>query len=65
PASSRAEYIVNQHCHRRGNGIEALHLQPLLNPFPRMMGPLQNMARRPALWILLVAIIMMLVCLVR
>lgn len=38
---------------------------PLLNPFPPMMDTLQNMATRPALWILLVAIILMLVWLVR
>ncbi len=40
-------------------------MQPLLNPFPPMMDTLQNMAARPALWILLVAIILMLVWLVR
>lgn len=33
--------------------------------FPPMMDTLQNMATRPALWILLVAIILMLVWLVR
>ncbi|MFH7483967.1 flagella biosynthesis regulator Flk, partial [Salmonella sp. 2019-SM259] len=45
--------------------IDPRDMQPLLNPFPPMMDTLQNMATRPALWILLVAIILMLVWLVR
>ncbi|HCC4406286.1 TPA: hypothetical protein M5K35_000605, partial [Escherichia coli] len=55
----------NQLYQRRVKGIEPRDMQPLLNPFPPMMDTLQNMATRPALWILLVAIILMLVWLVR
>ncbi len=61
----RAEDILNQLYQRRVKGIEPRDMQPLLNPFPPMMDTLQNMATRPALWILLVAIILMLVWLVR
>ena len=58
-------YILNQLYQRRVKGIDPRVMQPLLNPFPPMMDTLQNMATRPALWILLVAIILMLVWLVR
>ncbi|MGQ7151629.1 hypothetical protein ACUODF_15110, partial [Escherichia coli] len=57
--------ILNQLYQRRVKGIDPRDMQPLLNPFPPMMDTLQNMATRPALWILLVAIILMLVWLVR
>lgn len=64
-SSARAEDILNQLYQRRVKGIDPRVMQPLLNPFPPMMDTLQNMATRPALWILLVAIILMLVWLVR
>ncbi|MGT8895247.1 flagella biosynthesis regulator Flk [Escherichia coli] len=64
-SSAQAEDILNQLYQRRVKGIEPRDMQPLLNPFPPMMDTLQNMATRPALWILLVAIILMLVWLVR
>ena len=65
PSSAQAEDILNQLYQRRVKGIDPRVMQPLLNPFPPMMDTLQNMATRPALWILLVAIILMLVWLVR
>lgn len=61
----KAEDILNQLYQRRVKGIDPRDMQPLLNPFPPMMDTLQNMATRPALWILLVVIILMLVWLVR
>lgn len=61
----KAEDILNQLYQRRVKGIDPRDMQPLLNPFPPMMDTLQNMATRPALWILLVAIILTLVWLVR
>lgn len=64
-SSAQAEDILNQLYQRRVKGIDPRDMQPLLNPFPPMMDTLQNMATRPALWILLVAIILMLVWLVR
>lgn len=64
-SSAQAEDILNQLYQRRVKGIDPRDIQPLLNPFPPMMDTLQNMATRPALWILLVAIILMLVWLVR
>ena len=64
-SSAQAEDILNQLYQRRVKGIDPRVMQPLLNPFPPMMDTLQNMATRPALWILLVAIILMLVWLVR
>ncbi|HGT6178935.1 TPA: flagella biosynthesis regulator Flk, partial [Escherichia coli] len=64
-SSAQAEDILNQLYQRRVKGIEPRDMQPLLNPFPPMMDTLQNMATRPALWILLVAIILILVWLVR
>ena len=54
-SSAQAEDILNQLYQRRVKGIEPRDMQPLLNPFPPMMDTLQNMATRPALWILLVA----------
>mgnify|MGYP000423311731 CR=1 FL=1 len=64
-SSAQAEDILNQLYQRRVKGIDPRDMQPLLNPFPPMMDTLQNMATRPALWILLVAIILILVWLVR
>lgn len=64
-SSAQAEDILNQLYQRRVKGIDPRDMQPLLNPFPPMMDTLQNMATRPALWILLVAIILTLVWLVR
>ena len=64
-SSAQAEDILNQLYQRRVKGIDPRVMHPLLNPFPPMMDTLQNMATRPALWILLVAIILMLVWLVR
>ena len=64
-SSAQTEDILNQLYQRRVKGIDPRVMQPLLNPFPPMMDTLQNMATRPALWILLVAIILMLVWLVR
>ncbi len=63
-SSAQAEDILNQLYQRRVKGIDPRDMQPLLNPFPPMMDTLQN-TTRPALWILLVAIILMLVWLVR
>ncbi|CAI6180910.1 flagella biosynthesis regulator Flk [Escherichia coli] len=57
-SSAQAEDILNQLYQRRVKGIDPRDMQPLLNPFPPMMDTLQNMATRPALWILLVAIIL-------
>ncbi|ENA4995679.1 flagella biosynthesis regulator Flk [Escherichia albertii] len=64
-SSVQAEDILNQLYQRRVKGIEPRDIQPLLNPFPPLMNTLQNMATRPSVWILLVAILVMLVWLVR
>lgn len=64
-SSVQAEDILNQLYQRRVKGIEPRDIQPLLNPFPPLMNILQNMATRPSVWILLVAILVMLVWLVR
>ncbi|EPS5375813.1 TPA: flagella biosynthesis regulator Flk [Escherichia albertii] len=64
-SSVQAEDILNQLYQRRVKGIEPRDIQPLLNPFPPLMNTLQNMATRPSVWILLVAILIMLVWLVR
>ncbi|EFG1226420.1 flagella biosynthesis regulator Flk [Escherichia albertii] len=64
-SSVQAEDILNQLYQRRVKGIEPRDIQPLLNPFPPLMDTLQNMATRPSVWILLVAILVMLVWLVR
>ncbi|HEB1786114.1 TPA: flagella biosynthesis regulator Flk [Escherichia albertii] len=64
-SSVQAEDILNQLYQRRVKGIEPRDIQPLLNPFPPLMNTLQNMATRPSVWILLVAILVMPVWLVR
>ncbi|EDS92641.1 flagella biosynthesis regulator Flk [Escherichia albertii NBRC 107761 = DSM 17582] len=64
-SSVQAEDILNQLYQRRVKGIDPRDIQPLLNPFPPLMNTLQNMATRPSVWILLVAILVMLVWLVR
>lgn len=64
-SSVQAEDILNQLYQRRVKGIAPRDIQPLLNPFPPLMNTLQNMATRPSVWILLVAILIMLVWLVR
>ncbi|WDB62246.1 flagella biosynthesis regulator Flk [Escherichia albertii] len=64
-SSVQAEDILNQLYQRRVKGIDPRDIQPLLNPFPPLMNTLQNMATRPSVWILLVAILIMLVWLVR
>ena len=64
-SSVQAEDILNQLYQRRVKEIEPRDIQPLLNPFPPLMNTLQNMATRPSVWILLVAILVMLVWLVR
>ncbi|ENK6893494.1 flagella biosynthesis regulator Flk [Escherichia albertii] len=64
-SSVQAEDILNQLYQRRVKGIEPRDIQPLLNPFPPLMNTLQNMATRPSVWILLVAILVMLVWLIR
>ncbi len=63
-SSAQAEDILNQLYQRRVKDSNSRDMQPLLNPFPPMMD-VKNMATRAALWILLVAIILMLVWLVR
>lgn len=64
-SSVQAEDILNQLYQRRVKGIEPRDIQPLLNPFPPLMNTLQNIATRPSVWILLVAILVMQVWLVR
>ncbi|WDC12676.1 flagella biosynthesis regulator Flk [Escherichia albertii] len=64
-SSVQAEDILNQLYQWRVKGIDPRDIQPLLNPFPPLMNTLQNMATRPSVWILLVAILIMLVWLVR
>ncbi|MFV2399069.1 flagella biosynthesis regulator Flk, partial [Escherichia coli] len=64
-SSAQAEDSRNQLYQRRVKGIDPRDMHPLLNPFPPMMDTLLNMATRPALWILVVASILMLVWLVR
>lgn len=64
-SSVQAEDILNHLYQRRVKGIDPRDIQPLLNPFPPLMNTLQNMATRPSVWILLVAILVMLVWLVR
>ncbi|EHQ8139927.1 flagella biosynthesis regulator Flk [Escherichia albertii] len=64
-SSVQAEDILNQLYQRRVKGIDPRDIQPLLNLFPPLMNTLQNMATRPSVWILLVAILIMLVWLVR